>query len=638
MEVDDVYQYSTLKGEDSIRLIFLQPCEDLKATIECSLKDTTLTEYREDIGDHYIAISYVWGDKNDTRLILVDGKRLNITASLDSALRHVRDIRRVLCVLADGVCINQKDIHDRNRQVGLMGDVYSTAQHTVIFLGPSSPECDAVLRLISSEPQRFGQSEQSSGVPTQEFSRLLDGYEAIVGDKILARPWFTRVWILQELVLSQNAWLQCGKTRVKWNKFCGTVLASVSTSWKFQSRAILKDMNESRIKFETARVGDLEKPEKFPGSSLLELLRSRRGCALSDPRDMVYAHLGLASFTTRKSVPIDYDKTVVQVYEDIAYLYIEWAGLDTVLSLVDNVQPENRPGYLPSWVTDWSIRSPNTGTYISDPGANRTTKSPLDLSVSRVVHGVLALVGDYYGIIDWIVPISSWPALEIGADHPTIASILQWIARSDDQFLRSKRLLVNLSVKLALSRNPPVKLSKSEDTAWADVTSIMSRWWEPLGTFHYCMDGSMEERKREIKLQQFVEACIENLMAVPRHYEYYGRMAVLDGGAVIRLPELARPGDIMIAPSTHYLQGSFSQLSHSRFYLIIRRCEVKLSPPEQTLIKKDLEKHPSQMHWADRTLQSYKFVTITGEPVLHHLHVIEDFLKKYRDPIIFALH
>ena len=207
MDVDEVYQYSKLEGTDAIRLIYLQPCEDLEGGVECSLKDASLIAYGDDIGDHYIAISYVWGDQDDTRSILVDGRPLTITASLDSALRHVRDPRRVLRVWADGVCIDQKDVHDRNRQVRLMGDVYSTAQHTVIFLGASSPECDAVFQLMSSEPhlsQFCGRIEQHSSVPFPKSSRRLDGHERTVEDEILARPWFTRVWILQELVLSQN--------------------------------------------------------------------------------------------------------------------------------------------------------------------------------------------------------------------------------------------------------------------------------------------------------------------------------------------------------------------------------------------------------------------------------------------------
>jgi len=106
MDAHEVYQYSELTGDDAIHLIHLEPCDDLEASVECFLKDTTLAEYRNDIGDHYIALSYVWGDQTDTRSISVDGRRLEITASLDSALRYIRDHQRVLRIWADGFCLD----------------------------------------------------------------------------------------------------------------------------------------------------------------------------------------------------------------------------------------------------------------------------------------------------------------------------------------------------------------------------------------------------------------------------------------------------------------------------------------------------------------------------------------------------
>jgi len=68
-----------------------------------TLLSTTLTECRDDIADHYIALSYVWGGEDDRRVISVDGKRLDITTSLESALRHIRHSHKVLRVWADGI-------------------------------------------------------------------------------------------------------------------------------------------------------------------------------------------------------------------------------------------------------------------------------------------------------------------------------------------------------------------------------------------------------------------------------------------------------------------------------------------------------------------------------------------------------
>lgn len=85
-------------------------------------KDIILVKCRENISNHYIIISYVWGNTDDVRLMLIDRKCLYITASLESALRHVRDCRRVpqKNILAIKHCQNLNNsqtttIHDMTR-------------------------------------------------------------------------------------------------------------------------------------------------------------------------------------------------------------------------------------------------------------------------------------------------------------------------------------------------------------------------------------------------------------------------------------------------------------------------------------------------------------------------------------------
>jgi hypothetical protein len=66
-EHGEFYKYSSLTKDDSIRLIVLQPSEELAAGVQCSLIHTSLTECDDDISDHYIALCYVWGDEDDRR-------------------------------------------------------------------------------------------------------------------------------------------------------------------------------------------------------------------------------------------------------------------------------------------------------------------------------------------------------------------------------------------------------------------------------------------------------------------------------------------------------------------------------------------------------------------------------------------
>lgn len=199
-----MYKYQKLTELDAIRLIVLEPATSLDDPLHCDLRTTSLSQCRNDLIEKYTALSYVWEAPNCTSLVTIDGKAFYITASLDSALRHLRDTTRKRQIWADAICINQNDIGERNQQVNQMGSVYATADHTVIYLGEGTAGTDRMLQNIHNEvpiPIRRLESDASA----LEF--------------LLMRPWFKRVWVLQELVLSRDPWIQCGAYLVRWNDF-----------------------------------------------------------------------------------------------------------------------------------------------------------------------------------------------------------------------------------------------------------------------------------------------------------------------------------------------------------------------------------------------------------------------------------
>ena len=150
MNMSKPFQYSQLTEPDQIRLVSLQPDPDLEAPVRCSLITGSLDFYEHDLVEHYIALSYVWGDASMRRIVQVgDGSFMNITVSLESALRHLRDKTRTFLVWADGLCINQDDIEERNRQVPMMGRIYGTARTTIIFLQFKSDGAGAYLKELS---------------------------------------------------------------------------------------------------------------------------------------------------------------------------------------------------------------------------------------------------------------------------------------------------------------------------------------------------------------------------------------------------------------------------------------------------------------------------------------------------------
>lgn len=41
---------------------------------------------------------------------------------------------------------------------------------------------------------------------------------------VLSRPWFRRVWVFQEVVVSKRPLVQCGWRKTTWDSFCKVVL------------------------------------------------------------------------------------------------------------------------------------------------------------------------------------------------------------------------------------------------------------------------------------------------------------------------------------------------------------------------------------------------------------------------------
>jgi len=107
------FPYSLLSSNgDNIRLLCLLPNEDEAAVLQCKLRNYSLQQ--SDRGTHpYEALSYVWGNQNETRPIYLDELEFSVTVNLHAALSHLRDrfIERFIWV--DAICIDQSNLKER---------------------------------------------------------------------------------------------------------------------------------------------------------------------------------------------------------------------------------------------------------------------------------------------------------------------------------------------------------------------------------------------------------------------------------------------------------------------------------------------------------------------------------------------
>ncbi|KAJ9136965.1 hypothetical protein NKR19_g8389 [Coniochaeta hoffmannii] len=146
MDTRRTFAYRPLTEPDAIRLLVLEPAPDDRDALRGTLLHTILALCDYELIEPYTTLSYVWGPSAETGTIYLSGHAVTITATLASALCRLRDETRPRRIWADALCIDQSTIPERSQQVTLMGIIYGVATHTVIYLGPSTPEFDLVLR------------------------------------------------------------------------------------------------------------------------------------------------------------------------------------------------------------------------------------------------------------------------------------------------------------------------------------------------------------------------------------------------------------------------------------------------------------------------------------------------------------
>jgi hypothetical protein len=122
-----------------------------------------------------------------------------------------------------------------------------------------------------------------------------------------------------------------------------------------ESVPLIKQMNAARKRFQFYRfareAGELG---EGLGLTLLDLLILRRGLDVTDPKDIIFGHLGVASdFQYGKpgslQISVDYSKSYDNVLIEATRTILETSNNLAILQFTDEV----KSSVLPSWVTDW---------------------------------------------------------------------------------------------------------------------------------------------------------------------------------------------------------------------------------------------------------------------------------------------
>ena len=172
-----------------------------------------LQMYKASAHGSYSALSYAWGDKSLTDKAIVPDVEFTITLNLALALRRLRQLdecRRPLTIWIDRFCIDQLDEDRQREQLGRSTEIFTAAKTTYIWLGAGTPESQEDFEFLYQITQEGWSIEQ------QFDDAVIDRWRPVMKG-IAQRFFFTRVWIVQELVLAQNPIVLCGGAQVPWS-------------------------------------------------------------------------------------------------------------------------------------------------------------------------------------------------------------------------------------------------------------------------------------------------------------------------------------------------------------------------------------------------------------------------------------
>ncbi|QBZ58695.1 hypothetical protein PoMZ_03653 [Pyricularia oryzae] len=368
-------QYKPLTNPYEIRVLELEPgspkdhlkCKLHHCTIEFEHTGTTYTQFALSTDNltkpiWYTALSYRWGDPQPVRHITVDGYEMEITVPLFDALNHFRNSTHSIVMWIDQICINQEDKDEKSRQIPLMGRVYQHAINTLVWLGTSDAVTGQLFGLLNHAATElildFSQLQIPDGLQQRGFPSANDKIWDDLWD-LLDRPWFSRLWIIQEVALSRNAWVVCGGHSMSWSMLetaCANLSAAGVSQW-LQEKAPKEGS--------TDHCQRVVKLGTFGQEQSMNLLNRARESNCWDQRDKVYGLLGIIRASW---VRVDYNRTytVGRLYRDVAAQALQRHELilASALQSVDHDYNETlRPvtdcehfarGVLPSWVADWS--------------------------------------------------------------------------------------------------------------------------------------------------------------------------------------------------------------------------------------------------------------------------------------------
>ena len=357
MSSQEIYARAPLDADRrEVRILTLAP-----GTGDDALRGDLFVESLNYDDLHYTAISYTWSGPIEGSTIIIGGIPLRITENLELALRRIRGPSRPKNLWVDAVCINQNDVEEKNIQVSLMGDIYASATRTTVWLGEKSTRSDVAMEFI-----------RSLRGDSHSYDSDADKGLTLAIAELLGREWWTRIWVIQEALLSRRVIFMCGDREVDLVYFIQLVQGKgfrnafltvdgpeepqIIAKRSFQDMTLKEECKHPKQLSGQSFIEILTKwytykqQAETSGLNLMDLMLLTHSSKASVQRDKIFALLGLATPEARLWIIPDYSDTMSDSFllTRITAYFLQFSSQPLRFAL------HCPAADCPSWVPDWT--------------------------------------------------------------------------------------------------------------------------------------------------------------------------------------------------------------------------------------------------------------------------------------------
>lgn len=135
-----------------------------------------------------------------------------ILKSFTGAIKALCDRKKPRELWIDAICINQKKMDEKNKQVPMMSNIYGQAKQVCVWLSEGDDDSKIAFEFIDKQVLKL-----------QKFNALCDDQIASRKWNVMLNfmkwPWFSCRWVVLDIALVNTAKIYCGKDTIPWKDF-----------------------------------------------------------------------------------------------------------------------------------------------------------------------------------------------------------------------------------------------------------------------------------------------------------------------------------------------------------------------------------------------------------------------------------